>query len=78
MFLLRPKPQASAFLTFLPPFGGTLDPVAMSTDTLKIGEPVIVTGDDVIHLGGSALTSLITQLAVGVSLQNRLPETVPV
>lgn len=78
MFLLRSKPQASTFLVGFPPFGGTLDSVTVSTDTLKITEPVIVTGIDMIHLSGSALTSLITQLAVGVSLQNRLPETVPV
>jgi len=52
--------------------------MTVSTDTLKIGKPVIVTGIDMIHLSGSALTSLVPQFALRISLQNRLPETVPV
>ena len=52
--------------------------MTVSTDTLKVGQPVIVTGIDVIHLSGSALTSFIPEFALRISLQNNLPETVPV
>jgi len=75
MTLTRSLPELTLSLTFTYSFGGTLLAVTFCTQRLKVTPTMVIACDDVVNLCGPRATALTDE---PVTVQNTLPETVPV
>lgn len=75
MTLTRSLPELTLALTFRHSFGGTLLPVTFCTQRLKVTPAMVIAWNDVIYFCGPLATALTDE---PVTVQNTLPETVPV